>query len=142
MERNFLRIDKAAITGKKSKIACRNSYERKKIYDYASDKGLICRSIIDYTQMYTNQKVRILIDSHCCTECDTFEARFTATPHSFVEINSKTNEKQVIGNPQLLPSPLIFFFYGTSFYRIKQGKEQFKKQQQVLIAPIQKVCIS
>ncbi len=134
MEHYILRIDKATITKKKIKIACRNSYERKKIYGYAFEKRLICRSIIDYTKMYTNQKVTILIDSHCCTECDTFKVIFTATPHSFVEINSKTKENQVIGNPNLLPAPSIVIFYGTSFYKIKQGKEKFKQQQQVLIS--------
>lgn len=93
MEQTFLKIDKVAISGQKIKISCRNSYDRKQIYEYASKKGLRYRSIIDYTQMYVNQNMKRKTDSQCCRDCDEFEVIFSGTPHSFIEINSKTNEK-------------------------------------------------
>lgn len=86
--------------------------------------------------MYVNQKVEKTQDSGCCRECDSFKVTISGTPHSFVEINSKTNEKQVIGNPESFPSPLILSPFFPFFCEIKGNRREFKNQQQQLMASI------
>lgn len=128
MERITEIIDKAAITGKKVKIICRNSYERKQSHQYAFVKGLKARSIIDYTKFYVNQRVDKTYNSQCCRDCDGFTVTFMATPFSFVEINNG-NEKEIIGTSESLPAPKTMKFYGGYLSTIKRYKWEFKNRQ-------------
>lgn len=128
MKQNFLISNKAIITGRKVKIPCRNSYERKQVYEYAEKKGLKCRSIIDYTQIHVNQNIELDYDSRCCHNCDRFKLIISGTPYSFIEINSETNEKQIIGIPESLPSPLILSIHGAVLFTIKRHKIEYKNK--------------
>jgi hypothetical protein len=89
------RVDKLAITGKKGKIICRNSYERKMVHDYAESKGLSHRSVIDYTKYHINSKTELSQKSYCCDECDTYEIKVYSTPQSWVEINNGYDEEKI-----------------------------------------------
>lgn len=126
MKSAFKSIDKAKISGRKIKIPCRNSYDRKQVYEYANEKGVKCRSIIEYTQIYVNQKIIDIYDSKCCFECDGITVEFYGTPYSFVEINSKSDEKEIIGNPESLPAPQTTTFYGNFTYEMKKYRREFK----------------
>lgn len=118
-------IDKASITGKKRKIICINSYERKIAHKYAESKGLTHRSIIDYTQMRMYCSINRVFDGGCCEDCDSKVVTIYGKPYSFVEINNGS-QKKYIGNETMIPSPVIFtFFSGKS--QITENKIAFKK---------------
>lgn len=51
-------VDRAAINGQKVKILCRNSYQRKCAHEYAEQKGLSHRSIVDYTKFHINRSIK------------------------------------------------------------------------------------
>lgn len=116
-------IDRASKSGDKMKILCRNSYERRFAHQYAQEKGLTCRSIIDYRKIHVNQKITLYND------CDEFEIIIWGTPQSFVEINNGM-EKEVYGNPEMIPSPDIYYRYATGLQGIKQMKERFKRDHE------------
>jgi hypothetical protein len=103
-------IDRAAINGRKVKILCRNSYERKCDHEYAEKKNLSHRSIIDYTQYHINQKVETFSGAWDFT-CEEYTIKLSATPYSFVEINNGV-QKEIIGNQDMLPKDKVIQEYG------------------------------
>lgn len=119
-------IDNAAISGQKVKILCRNSYERRQAHEYAEQKGLSHRSIIDYTQMHVNQDVVKTRDSGCCRYCDSFKVTISGTPYSFVEVNNGYT-KEEIGNKSMLPPTEVENTYGNTVWTIQRKKDHFKE---------------
>ena len=117
-------IDKASTTHNKTKILCRNSYERRMAHEYAEQKGLCHRSIIDYTQMHINQDVEVRSYSGCCRDCDRYTIKISGTPYSYVQINNGY-DKEIIGNAGMIPEPLEILCGGVMLHYIKQYKKDF-----------------
>lgn len=113
MERITKHIDKLAVSKRKVKILCRNSYERKVAHSHAQQKGLTHRSIIDYTKYHLNRNVKLISSSGCCHDCDGFEITVSATPYSYVEINGGML-KETIGDPSTIPQKKQVYSYGTT----------------------------
>lgn len=107
-------IDRASVNGRKLKILCRNSYERKCAHDYAEQLGLEHRSIIDYTQYHINQDVQTFSGTWDFS-CEEYMIKLSATPYSFVEINNG-NQKEIIGSHDMLPKDKIIQGYGEFSY--------------------------
>ena len=121
-------IDRLAISGKIGKVLCRNSYERRKYHEYAQSKGLSHRSITNYYTYHINEDLKIETDSRCCQECNLYKVVITGTPFSYVEINNGY-EKEIIGTPNLAPSPVKGFFYGSFISNnINRIKEEYKRK--------------
>ena len=78
--------------GKRKKIQCRNSYERRVVHNKAKELGISSRTIIDYGHFHVNQK---FVQSKCCYDCMSGEITFT--PFSYVELGANSEQKLHLG---------------------------------------------
>ena len=91
-------IDRLAVSGKRGRIVCRSSYDRRKYHQYAESKGLSHRSIIDYTKIIINERIEE-------TSYNTYMHIVSGIPSSMVEINNGY-EKEIIGDPDSIHYPI------------------------------------
>lgn len=129
MEHHLKSIRKAAVTGRKIKLVCRNSYERQIYHKEAEKLGITHRSIIDYTQMNINRDLKKIEMSGCCSDCDEYQVAITGTPFSLVEINNG-NDKKIVGNSKMIPPPIIYECYGTMIIYIDKHKHEFRSSHE------------
>jgi hypothetical protein len=83
--------------GKRKKIQCRNSYERRVVHNKAKELEIPSRTIIDYNRFHINQN---FVQSKCCYDCMSGEITFT--PFSYVELGAKDIQKLHLGEIKIL----------------------------------------
>jgi phosphoenolpyruvate synthase/pyruvate phosphate dikinase len=126
-------IENAFVNNKKTKILCRNSYERKIAHTYANAKGISHKTILDYSQIHINQTIQKTKESYCCSDCDGYEIKVTATPYSFVQVNNGY-VTELIGTLSMIPKELTQGTYGSSVgTTIEYLKEKMKTQHSEIL---------